>query len=374
MREHKFVVTGLAVAVLGLIVGACGSDDDAGTEQTTVAASKSGVMLGPNGEKATPAEEISLSEDDAEALRSGAHTAAIVWHDAAAEFSVAMTAGIRDRFDELGIEVVAVTDAQFDAGKQQRDVESVVARDPDSIISIPVDPVSAAKAFRTALDRGTQLTFLSNIPQGYKHGKDYVGVVSADQILTGQNTAQVMCEALGGEGKIGVIDYDADFFITNQRDAAFRQALADDCPEIEVAAQAGFEDPARVQEIASAMLTRNPDLGGIYTTWAQPAEGVLAALREAGREEDVKVATVDLSESLALDIAEGGATAGVSADRVYEAGRKLADVVGLGLLDRPAPAFAVVPSVAVTEENLLEGWQESYGEPAPAAVQEEAGS
>jgi len=373
MRKHT-VVTGFTLIALSLIIGACGSsDDDDNSNQTTVAASKSGVMLGPNGEEATPAEEISLSEEDVEELKGGGYKAAIVWHDGSADFSQAMIRGIRDRFTELGIEVSAETDAQFDAGKQQRDVESAIASGPDSIISIPVDPVSAAKAFRPALERGVQLTFLSNIPQGYKHGKDYTGVVSADQVLTGQNTAKIMCDALDGEGMIGVIEFDADFFITNQRDAAFRQALAEDCPGVEISAESGFEDPARVQEIASAMLTRNPDLNGIYTTWAQPAEGVLAALREAGREEDFAISTVDLSEVLALDMADGGATAGVSSDLVYEAGQKLADDVGLGLLNRPAPAFAVVPSIEVTQDGLLDGWQESYEEPAPTAVQDAAG-
>ena len=41
----------------------------------------------------------------------------------------------------------------------------------------------------------------------------------------------------------------------------------------------GIADPARAEEIANALLTKTPDLDGIYVTWAEPAEGVLAALR-----------------------------------------------------------------------------------------------
>lgn len=369
--QHRACLA-LALASASLIVGACGgSDEESDTAPVAPAVSREGVMLGPNGEEARPADEVSLTDADVEQLRQGDHTAAIVWHEFSTEFPQGVTRGIEDRFEELGIEVVAVTDAEFDAAKQQRDIETVLASKPDSIISIPVDPVAAAKAYRPALSRGVQLTFLSNVPQGYKHGRDYVGVVTSDQVLTGQNTAQIMGEALGGEGEIGYVFFDADFFITNQRDGAFRDFLAQDYPDIEVAAEAGFEDPARVQEIASAMLTRNPELDGIYTTWAEPAEGVLAALREAGRETDVDVVSVDLSELLALDIAAGGAAAGVSADRAYELGGKLADATGLGLLGKRVPAFSVVPSIPVTAENLLEGWEESYGEPAPPAVAQE---
>ena len=124
--------------------------------------------------------------------------------------------------------------------------------------------------------------------------------------------------------------------------------------------------------IASAMITRNPDLDGIYTTWAAPAEGALAAIREAGRD-DIKLVTVDLSGPLAVDMANDGPTAGMASDKVFEAGKVWAKVAGLGLLGKQGPAFAVVDTIAVTKDNLLDAWEESYGAPAPKAVKEAMG-
>ena len=40
--------------------------------------------------------------------------------------------------------------------------------------------VSGAEAFRPAVEAGVQLVFLSNVPEGYVHGTDYVGVVTDD--------------------------------------------------------------------------------------------------------------------------------------------------------------------------------------------------
>ena len=37
------------------------------------------------------------------------------------------------------------------------------------------------------------------------------------------------------------------------------------------------------------MLLQNPDLDGIYVTWAEPADGVLAALRAAGNTHTKKI-------------------------------------------------------------------------------------
>jgi len=367
----KRKLAGLVVVVaMALVLAACGSSSDDGSDaEETVAVSKvNGRMLGPLGEESVDASKVSLSSAEEKKLKEGNHTAALVWHEDA-DLTRALTRGIEHRFGEMGIEIVGVTDAEFDPAKQQRDLDGVLARNPDAIISIPVDPTTAAEAYRPALQRGTKLVFLSNVPEGYVHGKDYVGVVSSDQIATGENTAKILGEALGGEGKIGYINFDAEFFITNQRDNAFKQALKANYPGIDIAATAGFQDPEKVEEIAAGMVTRNPDLDGIYTTWAQPAEGVLAALREAGRESEVKIATVDLSEPIALNIAEGGAVAGVSADPVFAVGEKLAEEAGLGILGKPAPAFAVLSSIAVTKSNLLEGWETSFGVPAPAGVQ-----
>ena len=60
---------------------------------------------------------------------------------------------------------------------------------------------------------------------------------------------------------------------TNQRDQAFKTTIEKDYPDIKIVAEQGISDPARAEELANAMLLQNPDLDGIYVTWAEPAEG-----------------------------------------------------------------------------------------------------
>ena len=113
--------------------------------------------------------------------------------------------------------------------------------------------------------------------------------------------------------------------MTNQRDNAFKTTIENDYPDIEIVAEQGIADPARAEEIANALLLKNPDLDGIYVTWAEPAEGVLAALRAAGNT-DTKIVTLDLSEPVALDMVQGGNVAAIVADQAYELGRAMATV------------------------------------------------
>jgi ribose transport system substrate-binding protein len=366
----------LIVLITGALIAACGSDDSDDSDAPAADVPQIQVdrddTVGPGGSSATPSEEVKLTPAQEEEVKAGGFTAALMAPGPGTSED-ALNKATKERLAELNIEVVAETNSEFDAAKQQRDLESVLARKPDVIIALPVDPVSSAKGFRQARNQGIELVFTSNIPDGFEHGKDYVGVISADVRQMARRSAQLLANSLGGEGKVGYIFHDANFFITNQWDRAFKQAIENEFPGMEIVAEQGFEDPAKVEEVASAMLTRNPDIDGIYTTWQEPAEGVLAALRDQGRD-DVKVTTVGLSEIVAVDLAEGGAMAGVSAENVPEVGRATGDMAGLALLGEEAPAFAAADAISITPDSVVEGWREAYGVEPPEAVIEAAGS
>ena len=232
---------------------------------------------GPHGEAATPASELKLTPDQEAAVKASNFTAALVWHTSS-DYTTAVNSGAMDELVRLGIEVVAQTDAGFDAAKQKSDVETVMAKQPSLILSLPVDPETAPQAYAAARDAGTKLVFVDNSPKGYIQGEDYVTVVSDDLAQMGAKAGDAMASAIGGKGKIGYVFHDADFYVTNQRDQAFKQTILDRYPDISIAAEQGLADPTRAEEIANAMVTRYPDLDGIYVTWAEPAELVLAAL------------------------------------------------------------------------------------------------
>ena len=324
------------------------------------------VTLGPGGEEATPSSEVSLTEEEMAQVAEGDYTAALLWHTSAA-FTEAVSKGARDAFEEMGIEVVAETNAEFDSAKQASDVETVLALEPDIIISLVLDPVSGAEAFRPAVEQGVQLVFLSNVPEGYTQGEDYVGIVTDDLAGMGMAAAELLGDAMGGEGQVGYIFHDATYYVTNQRDQAFKAWIEARYPGIEIVAEEGMADPALAEEIASAMLTRNPEITGIYTPWATPADGVVAALRAAGRD-DVKVVTLDLDTNVALDMVEGGNVVGITADLAYDLGRTMAVEGAYGLLGKEAPAFTVVPAIKVTADNVVEAWNQSLAQDPPAEV------
>lgn len=323
---------------------------------------------GPNGETATPTSEVVLSDADIAALTGQGYRAALLWHTSS-DFINAVAAGATDEFARAGVNVVVTTDAGFDAAKQRSDIETALAAQPNVILSLPLDPVTSAQAFREAVENGVELVFLSNLPAGYVHGTDYAAIVTDDLFQMGKQAADVLAEAIGGEGQVGWIFHDADYYVTNQRDNAFKTTIENDYPNIEIVAEQGITDPARAEELANAMLLQNPGLNGIYVTWAEPADGVLAALRGAG-DTETRIVTLDLSEPVALDMVRGGNVAGIVADEAYELGRAMAAAGLKGLLGQSVPAFIVAPALTVTADNVAEAWQQSLRRDAPASVQD----
>lgn len=322
--------------------------------------------VGPAGETATPSAEVTLSDADIAVLKDKGYKAALLWHTSS-DFVNAVTAGAKDEFARAGVEVVVQTDAGFDAARQRSDIETALAAKPNVILALPLDPVTSAEAFRQAVTDGSKLVFLSNLPADYKHGKDYAAVVTDDLFQMGKQAADALAKAMGGKGKVGWIFHDATYYVTNQRDNAFKSTIEKDYPDIKIVAEQGITDPARAEELASAMLLKHPDLDGIYVTWAEPADGVLAALRAAGNT-STKIVTLDLAEPVGLDMVKGGAVVALVADKAYELGRAMAATGLKSLLGQETPAFIVAPALTVTKENVAEGWKLSLNRDAPQSI------
>jgi ribose transport system substrate-binding protein len=369
-RLAEIVLVALAVAGASL---SCASDGRPTADQPRIESSKTrGTTHGPNGESATPASALRLTSGEIAKVRAGNHTAALVWHESS-DFTTAVTAGVREQFKQLGIEVIAETSANFDAAKQKADVETVEARKPSVLLTLPVDPVVTASAYKAVARQGTKIVLVSSVPEGMKYGRDYVDVVTDDLFQMGKRAADALAAAVGERGAVAYFFHDANHYVTNERDRAVLKTITGNYPNIEVVAKRGIADPNMAQDEANATLLQNPKLSGIYVTFSQPpGEGVLAALRANGNT-TTKLVSLDLDEPLALDMAKGGNTFALIADRAYELGQAVAKSAAYGLLGKRAPAFVVAPAMTITRSNLVQGYRESLHRDPPASVMKALG-
>ena len=329
------------------------------------------VSTGPNGEIPVPASELSLTDEEITKVKGMNATAAIVMHYGGNDWSQAQIDGQQTRFAELGIKVLAVTDANFDAPTQVSQIETVLAQNPDIIVSIPTDGVATAPAYQKAADAGVKIVFIGNVPAGWKDQKGYVSVVGADDAGNGVASAHLLAKAINCEGKVGLVFHQADFFVTKQRYDAVKKTLAESYPNIEIVDEQGIGGPdfaGDAEKVASAMLTQNPDLKGIWAVWDVPAEGVMAAARANGRN-DLVISTIDLGLNVAVDLAKSdGLIKGVGAQTPYDQGVAEATLAAYALLGKEAPAAVALGALPVTRENVLEAWEAVYKVPPPDAL------
>jgi ribose transport system substrate-binding protein len=352
--------------------GSCplGTDPDA-----ALAKIPTGILgKGPNGEDPTLASSLTLTPDEMTKLKGMNSTAAIVMH-ITGDWTNAQVAGQTDTLKTLGINVIATTNAGGKTEKQVSDIETALVQKPNVVISIPWSPADEVAAYRKVVDSGAKLVFIGNAVPGFVAGKDYVATVAPDDWGNGVASAYLMAKALktkNGDykGSIGVVWFDVDFYVTNQRRDGFRATIKDCFPNITIAEDQGFASgpdlAGAAGTVASAMLVRNANLDGIWAVWDQPAEGVLAAARAAGRN-DLIITTEDLGLTAALSIKKGE-YAGTGAQRPYDQGVAEAMLAAYGLLGKTAPPYVADNAFPVSKDNLLDAWKAVYHTDPPATL------
>lgn len=378
--RRAVALTVATAAVLAGLVG-CSSTNGAGTTsadnadvkkaEAALASMGTGAVLskGPHGETAQPASSANLTPADIAAVKAKHATAAIVMHYGGNDWATAQIAGLKSEFAQLGITLIANTDANFKPDLQVSQLQTVMTKKPDIVVSIPTDPVATASAYKAAAAAGAKLVFMDNVPNGMTAGKDYVSDVSADNYGNGVVSAYEMVKALGGQGKIGAIFHQADFFVTKQRYQGFTDTIKK-FPKIKIVATTGIAGPdfaGQAQVAASAMLTKHPDLAGIWAVWDVPAEGVMAAARAAGNQ-NLKIATEDLGTNVAIALAKNKLVVGLGAQRPFDQGVTEAKLGALALLGKSTPAYVAVPALPVDHSNVLNAWQQVYHAAPPASV------
>lgn len=319
----------------------------------------------PEGAPASTADIFTFTDEDVAKLKEGKFTAGLVMHTMDAGWPALQVAGITNTLNDFGIEVVATTDAKFQPGQQISDLEQVIARAPDVIFSIPIDPQSQSSAYKKAAAAGIKLVFMDNVPVDMAPGTDYVTVVASDNERNAYFAAQELVAAIGGEGQVGVITLVYDYYYSvAARKAGALKAFAEH-PGIEVAEVGTFDAPEKAYGVATAMMTAHPDMKGVFVAWDTPAQQVVAAAKTLGR--DLIVTTNDIAQDSALNVARGEILA-IGAQQPYDQGVAEAKAAAYALLGKEVPPYISVPTLRVKKVNLLSALEQVTKESAPASV------
>lgn len=319
----------------------------------------------PDGPPAVSPDVFKFTPEMIAKLKAGHFTAGIVLHTMDAGWPKLQVEGITNTLKDFGIEVVAVTDAKFQPGQQIADLEQMIARKPDVIFSIPIDPQSEAAAYKKAAAAGIKLVFMDNVPVGMAPGKDYVSVTASDNEQNAAFAAHALAEAIGKKGEVGIITLVYDYYYSVAARKVGALKAFKDYPDIKVAEVGTFTSPEKAYNVATAMLTAHPDMKGVFVAWDTPAQQVVAAAKTLGRK--IVVTTNDLAADSALNVARGEFYA-VGAQRPYDQGVAEAKSAAYALLGLEVPPYISVATLRVKKIDLLSALKDVTKEEPPQSV------
>lgn len=317
--------------------------------------------LSPDGDLAELAGDLSLTDDEIQQIKDGNFRVAICMHMLNNDVNVTKANLIKDTLESYGVDVIALTDGESDVDTMITNLETVMAMEPDLIVSIAYDVNAMVPIFEQVRDAGIKLVFFECAPTGFVAGEDYAALVSTDYYGNGRFAAEYMAYLLNYEGTVGIAYYDADVWTCNERDQAFRDVMAK-YPDIEVVADQGYADFNQAGVVGDAILAQYPDVDAIYATWDSPAEQVIESAQAVGRD-DLIITTVDLGDSSARIMAEGGMIKAIGSPKSYEDGSAISMAALYALIDKDlGSGYIATPTVGVTQENVLEAYKTIFNE------------
>jgi len=178
---------------------------------------------------------------------------------------------------------VVVLDAGGDVARQIGQVRNLIQQQVDAIIIWPTNGQAVIPAIRQAHKAGIPVVVTnSKIAEA---GMEYIAAFSGpDNVQQGASSAEMMCEALDGEGQIVQVAGQPGYTTAMERSKGFEDQLADACPGVEILeTQPADWNREKAQRVMENFLTKYDDIDGVYAGDDNMGVGALNAARSAGR-------------------------------------------------------------------------------------------
>lgn len=238
--------------------------------------------------------------------------------------------------------------ANIDTAEQVAILQAQALKDPDAFVINTIDPDGMRQEIESLIGQGKLVV---TVAEDTKFDGQVTNIIS-DQREAGKLALETLSDAMGGSGKVLIVDYQKGVASTDLRTVGFQNALAD-YPGIEVSSVEYATEASKASDVVSAALIRDPDIKGIFATSTIGGDGVINALRAAGKTDSIPLVTIDFDEKTKGWLDEGSALA-LIAQRPEAIGRAAYKVLEGAANGQtfPEQIFLEEPFVAITKDNV----------------------
>ena len=324
-------------AVLALVAAACSDDDD---DSSASAADESeadtGTESSETGETVTIAASVPPTDHG--------------WLGQIA----AKAQEAADQWDDVEFRLVEAADADSQASQ----IQTLINDEPDALVVLPYDGEQLTPVAEQAMEAGIPVI---NVDRLFASPDAARATILGDNYEIGVKAAEFLGEQLDCEGNVVEIQGIAGISVTTDRTQGFADTIEELCGDgINIVAQQPADFlPDLGLEVMEAILQANDDIDAVYTHDDDMAEGVVAAIENAGREDEM-ILTGAGGSCAAFDRIESGglyaatylysptmAGSAVNMARLIAQGRGFSDLV-----EPEVPSQIVVPPTEVSPDNV----------------------
>jgi len=222
---------------------------------------------------------------------------ALIMKSLANEFFKTMEEGARshhkEHAEEYELTVVGIKDEQ-DVAKQVDYVELMIAQRVDAIVIAPADSKALVPVCKRAMDAGIIVVNIDNKFDAAVLDDKGVNIpfVGPDNRKGARLAGEYLAGKLTAGDKVAIIEGVPNAFNGIQRKLGFEDAMKAGGMNI-VSSQSGYWETAKAEPIVSAMITEYADIKAILCANDSMALGAVAAIKAAGKTEDVLVIGFD---------------------------------------------------------------------------------
>ena len=346
--SFKHLIALICCLALGLGVAACGGDD----EPAGGTANDSGGAQAQGGAEGTQAQ---AAQEDAGPVQ-------IAFSAPAADHGwlKAISDNAESAAEELGDVELNASNSATSSAEQADQVETLINGKPDALVILPFEGDALTPVALRAMEAGIPVI---NVDREFSEEGAYRTFIGGDNYGIGYQAGNFFADQLKCRGNVVEIQGLAGISVTEQRSQGFRDALQARCQNgiRIVASQPADFLPDKGNAVMENILQAQDQIDAVYTHDDDMAEGVIAAIENAGRQDDMFLTGAGGSKAIMERIEQGGL---VRATFLYNpvmsaSGVRLARLIARGqgleeLAEPEVPARIQMAATTVTKDNVAE--------------------
>ncbi|CTQ61162.1 ABC transporter periplasmic-binding protein YphF precursor [Roseibium album] len=221
------------------------------------------------------------------------------------QFMKSLQQGVREAAEARGAEVLELN-IDGDQAREAQAIDTYISRGVDAIVIAPLSATNSAGSLKRARDAGITVVALNGGLQDKSIANATFSTANYDLGASSGNAAAAFINSeLGGEAQVGIMAFSS--LLPEQsgaRTGGFKDAVSKGNTVTVVTEQDAWM-PEKAVQVATDMLTANPQINLLYAANEGGTVGAMQAVRNAGKAGKVYVFGIDGSEQLARGLMAG---------------------------------------------------------------------